>query len=685
MSKSKNNNIIQHIWEEETLKKIEKTKNAPQDIVPEQYIFTNTSPLSIFEAYPNIAIKCMKQLLKKQLIIKNPSCYRSEIIKACRKYSKTDGTLFRVHKKRNRLTFDDDKISNFLVLSIGTIRSCLDNISYTCYYATTIEKRYDAIIAVPQTELNHSKAIEEKLTELNLFDEFELWGDFKQVYNFGLDFTAYVAKQKDDDIRNFIPRNYEIIENEEYIEYLNEIERIEAHDRVDKEFDEREERMSKEQTEPLVEEQSKSDTCIAPSVDMPDILPYDNNCNVYPSMINLFNLCDSRTMLLGLGFHITNAIPRLSEKQNLYSMSIIVPPKEQAYAKKVCDTLHRLVFNKTNHHSVQFDVSQKIKYYFKKSDHTLPIIVTTNNFNKEDSKKFSKALNEYYENKPNKLKDSLIIIAKKEFNCNHLLKITFNTKESPETEKAMKALKADTFFCTTIKDFLENITSRYSSHEVRHSYDYDACDEDNSELIRHEISNKIQELSNSYTLTHEDAVKYAPIVYFLEEYFTYLLQAQAITEEEHVTLNKKLKEVYSSDCDETDDTSAEASAPTTEELSEILLSRVAEAYANDKISDDTNGDFYIYKGCKEYNELICFKHQQSSPMKYIIDLIEEVGMGDRISDIKDLALQESVGESLKHLWKDSKITYAKDGLLYSTKKGKIIALIPDSIKVFSKS
>ena len=60
-------------------------------------------------------------------------------------------------------------------------------------------------------------------------------------------------------------------------------------------------------------------------------------------------------------------------------------------------------------------------------------------------------------------------------------------------------------------------------------------------------------------------------------------------------------------------------------------------------------------------------------------------MEDKISDIKDLALQETVGEALKHLWKDSGITYAKDGLLYSTKKGKIIAIIPDSIKALSKS
>ena len=561
----------------------------------------------------------------------------------------------------------------------------MDNVSYTCYYVTTIEKCYDAIIAIPQVEPDHSKAIEEKLKELNLFDKFELWGDFKQVYNFCIHFKAYVSKQKEDTFRKFFPDDYEIRENKGYLKYMLEKERKEAHEAVDSAFDEEEKQLFDEQTETESENQSVTDTYVAPIVDMPPITPYDNDYSVYQSMINLFNLCEPKTILTGLGFYIINAVPQLSDKENIYSLSIIAPSKHQAYAKKVCDIMHRLVFNETKHPSVQFNVSEKIKSYFKRSNYNLPIVVTNDNFTKEDSQKFSKALDEYYGNKPNRRRDSLIIIAKKEFDSNHLLKISFNAKESPETEKAMKALKADTFFCNTIKDFLENITSRYSSRDFRCHYDPYASEKDNAELIRREISKKIQELSNSYTLTYEDAVKYAPIVFFLEEFYSYLLQSQAISEEEYTLLSRKLQEVYSLDGVEADDNSVEDSDPTLEQISEILLSCVTEAYANDNIPDDTNGDFYIYKGCKGHNELICFKHQQDSPMKCIIGLIVKAGMEDRISDIKELALQETIGESLKHIWKDSKITYAKTGLLYSTKKGKIIAIIPESIKAYSKS
>lgn len=669
------------------LAEMKEPKVVPKDKVPEQYIFTHLNALSKTQPYPNIISKCMKQLLKHKLVIKNSSCYRDELINACTNYSKTAGGPYNIRKKCKILELNDsnNKLSNFLVLSVGSIHNCLDDTTYCCYYITTIEKYYDAIIAVPQAEPDHAKAIEDKLNALNLLDKFELCGDFKQVYNFGLQFNAFASKQKDEAFRRFIPADYKILENKEYTRYLNEIKRREAHDRVDKEFDELEEPCCEEQTEPQAEEEPTPDTHTEPSIYTPDILAYDDNCNVYQSLNNLFELCDSKTMLFLLGFFMKNAVPQLSDKQNAYSLALISPTKEQAYVKKICDILHRLVFNEARHPSVQFDVVHKIKYYFKESNYSIPTVITTDNFNKEDSKKFSHALKEYYENKPNKQKDSLIIIAKKDFDCNYLHKITCNAKESAETEKAMKALKADSFFGTTIKDFLQNIKSRYSTREFRYSYDYDACEQDNAELIRGEISKKIHELSNTYTLTYEDAVKYAPVIYFLEEYFTYLMQSQAINQEQYGILNQKLKEVYSLACDGDNNTPKDESEPTPEEISEILLSCVAEAYTNNKIPDDTNGDFYIYKNNDKGEDLICFTHQQESPLKCIVNLIEENGMGDKISDIKEFALKPSIGDGIKRLWKATGITHAKSGLLYSTRKGKVIALISKNIKAYYKS
>ena len=667
------------------LAEMKEPKFVPTDTAPAQYIFTHITPLSKAQPYPNIILKCIKQLLKHKLVIKNPSCYRDELIQSCINYSKAEGHSFNIRKKHKILEIDRNKLSNFLILMVGNIHNCIDNVLYTCYYVTTIEPGHDIIIAIPQNDPDHAKAIEDKLNENNMFNKFKLWGDFKQVYNFCTHFKAYVSKQKEGAFRQFIPNNYEILENKEYTKYLNDIKRKEAHDRVDKEFDKFEEPCCEEHTEPQAEEQPAPDTYSEPSIYMPDILPYEGNYNVYPNLNNLFELCDSKTMLFLLGFFIINAVPQLSDKQNLYSLAIIAPSKKQAYAKKVCDTLHRLVFNKTNHPSVQFDVTQEIKYYFKKSKYDLPTIITTDNFNKNDSDKFSKALNEYYEHKPNKLKDSLIIIAKTDFPCNYIHKLYINTKESPETEKAMKALKSDTLFCNTIKDFLENIKHRYTSHELANWYDDDVAAENNAELIRQEISKKIHELSNIYALTLEDAIKYAPVIYFLEEYFTYLVQSKAITEEEYIYLGRKLKEVYSIDYDETDDTTINASEPTPEEISEILLSCVAEAYANNKIPDDTNGDFYIYKNNDKGEDLICFTHQQESPLKCVVNLIEENGMVDKISDIKEFALKPSIGDSIKRLWKATGITHSKSGLLYPTRKGKVIALISKNIKAYYKS
>lgn len=651
--------------------------DATADAIPEQYN-VNISPLEKFQPYPNIVASCKEQLLKGKLVIKNPSCYRDEMIQACISFSKTEGHHYNIRKKRHILELDDNKLSNFVLVMVGDIHSCLDNIVYTCYYATTIEKGNDIIITIPKTEPDHAKIIEDNLTE---FNKFQLsGGDFSKIYEFCLLFKAYVTKQKEDCFRKFIPREYAISENEEYNAFLIEQERKKAHDKVDEDFEKLSNTESAEQVEPYAEEERfDSDTEIQQEIYMPDIVPY-NNCNIFPSMMNLFNLCDSKTMLLLLGFFITNAVPQLSDKTNMYSLAIEAPAEEQAYAKKICDILHRLVLNETQHPSVQFNVNEKIKNYFKKSSYSLPTITINDQFNKDDSKKFSQLLDDYYDKMPGRRKDSLVIIAKKGFYTNRLLELMFKAKETLETERAMKALKADTLFCNTINDFLEHIQHRYSGHEVLHTYDYDYAAENNAELIREEISKKIKELSNHSTLTYEDAIKYSPIVYFLEEYFDFLLRSDALTPEEYALLCKELKAVYSLvDEEESNNNSSKISTePTTEQISEIILNCISEAYTNCQIPAEA-GDYYIYTKCKQRPELICFKHQQSSPMKCIINMIEDFGMGDKISEIKDVALQETTGDLLKQLWEEMGITYAKDGHLYHTRNGKVLAIIPDVI------
>ena len=58
--------------------------------------------------------------------------------------------------------------------------------------------------------------------------------------------------------------------------------------------------------------------------------------------------------------------------------------------------------------------------------------------------------------------------------------------------------------------------------------------------------------------------------------------------------------MYSNDCvEEINTPSTDKSEPTTEEISEILLGCITEAYATQKIPADETKDFYIYVNHKK--------------------------------------------------------------------------------------
>ena len=95
-------------------------------------------------------------------------------------------------------------------------------------------------------------------------------------------------------------------------------------------------------------------------------------------------------------------------------------------------------------------------------------------------------------------------------------------------------------------------------------------------------------------------------------------------------------------------------------------------------------NFYIYTGCTNGKHLICFKHQNEAPMKYIIDMIESFGMQDEIASIKELALRADIGKALKDLWKKTGTTYCTNGFLYRIKEIKVIAIICDQLTSYFK-
>jgi len=336
-----------------------------------------------------------------------------------------------------------------------------------------------------------------------------------------------------------------------------------------------------------------------------------------------------------LGFFLSNSVTNRSENKYHYSLCLV--SKNPDYVKKVCDLLFRIIFNDKKHTPVCYDSSIKIKDFFKSGDHYFPVISTDRDFNKADRKKLSNNLTRYYEKKPKKLKEGLIIISSKEISCQYIYNINLDIDDISEAEKIIIDLKSDTSLTKTVEDFLNNITNQYSDRSI-FIYDKDRCEENNKELIKSELSEKEQELSHKYALTFDESVIYTPVIYFLEKYFEFLSMANALTKEQYVFLNTKLPELYSKACnEEINDTFTDNSELTTEEISEILLRCIARAYMAQKIPNTTDNNFYIYTKCKKHNKLICFNHQEDSPLKCVIDLIEEAGMHDKIADIKELA------------------------------------------------
>jgi len=174
--REQDNDIRKQIYDKVMLGRI---KN-PVNKIPEQYLIPGASPLA---SYPSIINEFKDLLTTHKFFAQIKSPYRNEIINTCIDYSKTKNCSYNIRKKRHILEFDESKVSNFLVFMLGSIHSCLDDVLYTCYYVATIDIGDDVIIAIPKTEPNHSKAIEDKLNEYGMSDKFELWGDFNQVYN----------------------------------------------------------------------------------------------------------------------------------------------------------------------------------------------------------------------------------------------------------------------------------------------------------------------------------------------------------------------------------------------------------------------------------------------------------------------------------------------------------------------
>ena len=419
------------------------------------------------------------------------------------------------------------------------------------------------------------------------------------------------------------------------------------------------------------EQENDSNPTFVESYHKPKIsVCYDYKIDVYSRIFDLLTLSDRKTMLFLFGFFIANNSPELID--NKYHYSLCLNTKDEKQAKSLCDLLYRLVFNDDKHPSAVYDSSAKIKNYFKACDYYLPLILTDADFNKSDRKKFSDVINHYYEHKPKKLKEAVIIVSEKEIACKYIHNICLSINDTPETEKTLIALKSNTTIYETLKMFF-----KYEKNINRNGYidDY----ENDYEVIKSELTKRKKNLARNHALTNDEAIIYAPVIYFLEQYFEFLHQSQAITKEEYDSLSNIVMELYCNTCaEEAINNSEESQQPTVEEISDTLLQCIFEAHKKGLLPENTTDeDAYFYTGSKTEYNLICFAHDEDSPMKYVIDYLEKIGMGEKISDIKEYALTNGCGTALKKYWKEKELSHCSkgDNLLYGTKTRKVIAII----------
>ncbi len=650
---------LMQMCDAEKLKKISEANPG----IPQQYTVIGLHELASFSPFPSIMDQGIEALKKRKSFARIKCAWKQKIVAAFTEFSKTNESAFNIRKKHHILEFQQSKISNFIIAMVGTVDNCIDNKLYDCYYITTIEPGAEVFIAIEKSNTNHSNAIEEIMNQQNLFKDFEFYGnDFSQIYNFSIDFISYITAQKNDELTSFIPKNYTIVENEEYQEHIK-------HNSP--------ENNCEITTKPTAEPCTNSTPEQTVEWFIPGILKnYDYKLDVYSQLMKLLSLADSNKMLFLLGFFFSNSLPQLSENRNHISLALI--STNQTSSKRLCDILFRIVLNEESHTAIPFAPEKEIEDYFELCPQ-LPLISTIKDFNKTDRQNLTNSLNLYHKSQPKKLKEAIIILTSKEIANVHLHNLAIDISDPSHFERTVIDLKNDTSLKETIQNFLNYMQNRYADKTIFLG-DYEAQQENNSEYTKLELSKKEKFLSKNSQLTNEEVLCYAPIVYFLEEYAKHLSQTKAISEEQHHALNNQIKKLYIQMKEElVAPSNFTVISPT--EISNVLLKCIAKAYHENKFDGLTSEDNAYPTNTKNGIKLLCFHHQQSSPLKYVIEFLEGAGMGKEIEDIRETAMQSATGDEVKKIWRESGFTYSPEGrLLYPTRNGTALAIISSKLE-----
>lgn len=420
---------------------------------------------------------------------------------------------------------------------------------------------------------------------------------------------------------------------------------------------------STDETIELKDTESKNDNTA-------DIMPIDNNTisdveksQFYNQISKFLTVADKKMILFLLGFFLfarNNKIVRNNDNRYQFAVNLIY--KDLDKATQLYSLIYFLVYGKADYKSIHiFKNTSKTPHpshtkLFKKMK-GLNLLVIPAQFTNTYIDKFSCNLDTYYKkNIPAKKHANLVVFSNKELSSVCKKSFDFGTFD----ENIAVELKKDTIIAQSISAFKKYMNSAYSPKKTIN------------------LKDTKNNIFNSSTMDNRQSCMYAPVIYFLNMYFSFLKENDYLTDEQYNSLEQDCRSLYipaeKKDTNPSDDIN---------NISHFILNSLLSAYDNGKFktSEKISDEPIIYTGAKSCKELICFEHDEKCPLKNIIIFLEEVE-GDKVQDLKNVLSDGLIQKQLKKCWQENQIlkTSGKSGATYNTKSGTYIAFIPEKLR-----
>lgn len=613
--------------------------------IPERY--TIDCPEHRLPSLPCISICniAFKLIITNETISSEKVPGSSNLIAALKAFTKENSISYNLRMKKHILEYDCNKISNFVIFKIADIIHEVNNNCYTCYYIMPIDNSVGITITLHGDTIEHKNCIQNYIQTDERFSRYELYDtNLDKIFQLSEMFQKSIPDDSDSKYYHLKVKEYHISESKEYIDYLATQAAEKAKAQI------YEEKYGKDDHLKTEEKTMAKKPCSVP-------IPHHNySTDIYEKLTRLLSVSDVNAMMFLLGYFISYNFNEYLPTE--YRFSVNLQSKSSKNTERLYNILFSLIFEEDESRPIYFDKSDKFSSYIHKADY-MTLLLTTSDFNKADKNYLIDVIENYYNKKPKKCPANFIIASKKEIVSKHIE----NKYLDSINDSAVSELKTDTTIFESKHEFFE-----YMNHLI----DY------NEDMIADSILKRKNQLKRKSALSGNEVYKYAPVVYFLEKYFRYLIDAEYITSEQYNELAHKCSSLYSADASESEIQSEENNTQMNiADSSEIILGALLKAYQDGKIPvKKLLNEPCIYTGCKAHNELICFPHIEDNPLQEVIKFL----------NLHDLDFSKDFQEQLKQCWRANKILHNsnENGTVYKGKKGTYLAFIPDAISEFLK-